>query len=321
MKTIVYYLGLLLLIICLSLKGTAQIEGFYYKSDLKTYNKSDDSSVFEKNNKAIQTKPTATAYFERGRIYIHRGRFNNAIDDFTNAISLPSESVKTAIYFTYRGDCKYYLKEYTEAIEDYSKAIETNKEYGIAYYGRGLVFHLTSEFKKAIDDYSKAIPLTKNDTSRLVALYSNRANCQIYTKDYTSVVEDCNKAIELNSTDGYAYWNRAFGFERLNQFQNAIDDFTKAILLCDNKNRSSIYTSRSFCKINIKDNYGTIEDCDKAIEIDNHNGTAYYWRSMALGNLKELKKALNDMTEAISLYKDDNKFISNMYYNNSSFKK
>ena len=49
--------------------------------------------------------------------------------------------------------------QYSEAIEDFTKAIELKPDYAEAYYLRGLAYHRQGEYEHAIEDFTKAIEL------------------------------------------------------------------------------------------------------------------------------------------------------------------
>lgn len=65
---------------------------------------------------------------------------------------------------------------YNEAIEDYNKAIERNKEYAVAYNNRGNCHFCLKNYPKAIDDYSEAVRL--DPKSEMYLLHRAKA----YTK-------------------------------------------------------------------------------------------------------------------------------------------
>ena len=57
------------------------------------------------------------------------------------------------------------MGEYSQAIADYSKAIQLNPGYAEAYYSRGCAYDGIGEYDKAIADYKKTIELDPNHAS------------------------------------------------------------------------------------------------------------------------------------------------------------
>ena len=57
--------------------------------------------------------------------------------------------------------------KYQEAIEAYTKAIELDPKYAVAYYGRGLIYVVLGDYRQAIRDYDKAIELDPKDADGL----------------------------------------------------------------------------------------------------------------------------------------------------------
>ena len=54
---------------------------------------------------------------------------------------------------------KAHLKQYTEAIADYDKAIELDPKLAPAYMNRGVAKYNLKQYSEAIADYDKAIEL------------------------------------------------------------------------------------------------------------------------------------------------------------------
>jgi tetratricopeptide (TPR) repeat protein len=118
-------------------------------------------------------------YEERGRYYHDMGQFNNAIKDFTKAISLDKEDWTT---FGQRGDSYAALKEYDKAIKDYTMAITltpTNAYVMTSYYcDRGKIYLLINQRQKAKQDFQKCCDLSKMpelDCSHLTELKKQEA--------------------------------------------------------------------------------------------------------------------------------------------------
>lgn len=66
---------------------------------------------------------------------------------------------ETAEVYNSRGATKGYLKDFTGAILDFSKAIKLNPKYAVAYYNRGNAKCDLKDCKDGIADYNKAIEL------------------------------------------------------------------------------------------------------------------------------------------------------------------
>lgn len=60
-------------------------------------------------------------------------------------------------------------KEISKLIAHYTSSIVYNPSNASAYYNRGLMYHKKSSYKKAVEDFSKAIELDKNFTFAYIA--------------------------------------------------------------------------------------------------------------------------------------------------------
>ena len=57
------------------------------------------------------------------------------------------------------GDDKLYSKDYTGAVEEYTKAIQLDSQYASAYYNRGYAYNCLGDYDNAAKDRLKAIQL------------------------------------------------------------------------------------------------------------------------------------------------------------------
>nr|WP_281257351.1 tetratricopeptide repeat protein [Merismopedia glauca] len=60
-----------------------------------------------------------------------------------------------ALAFYNRGLVRQELKQHSEALADYTKAIEINPQYALAYYQRGLVRYELKDKRGAIEDLQR----------------------------------------------------------------------------------------------------------------------------------------------------------------------
>ncbi|MDO4179570.1 MAG: tetratricopeptide repeat protein [Phascolarctobacterium sp.] len=101
--------------------------------------------------------------------------------------------------------CRYFERgvlfqaraKVTEAIENYSKAIELDASYAPSYYNRGVCLTTFGESEKALADFNKAIEL--ND--KYVSAYTRRGEYYLAKGDKEKAIADCNKALSYAPTN------------------------------------------------------------------------------------------------------------------------
>lgn len=116
-------------------------------------------------------------------------------------------------------------KDYDGAIEAYSRAIEINPQYELAYLERGNAYYYLKDYPRASADYTKAIAINPQNYT----YYYNRGSTRDELEDYTGAIEDYNRAIAINPKHAYAYNNRGLVYSERQDYAKAIDDFTQAL--------------------------------------------------------------------------------------------
>jgi len=119
---------------------------------------------------------TAEEYFERGLAKYALKAYQEAIDDYSEAIRLKPDLAEA---FVNRGAAKYELKDNKGAIADYDRAIELKPGNPKAFYNRGVAKRITKDNKGEIADYNKAIDLFGEDNPKANEAFNNRAAAYI----------------------------------------------------------------------------------------------------------------------------------------------
>ena len=108
-------------------------------------------------NKAVAKDPKfANVYSNRGNAYRDLKQYPNAIKDYTMAIGLDPSHVKA---YNNRGNIYFEQKKYQQALKDYNQCLRLNPNYRFAYVNRGLVFYQLKNKSRACKDFQKACQL------------------------------------------------------------------------------------------------------------------------------------------------------------------
>ena len=103
-------------------------------------------------------------YCNRGIAYRHKGEYDKAIADYTEAIRLDPKYAKA---YNNRGIAYRHKGEFDKAIADYTEAIRLDPKFAVAYCGRGIAYRRRPSYDKAIADYTEAIRLTRSWHARI----------------------------------------------------------------------------------------------------------------------------------------------------------
>ena len=128
-------------------------------------------------------------YLSLGIAELREGNIAEAIRNFDESIAL---NPKTELPYFYKGIAYQSLNKNDEAYENYSKAIEINKNMIDAYYNRGQLIYKTNP-KQAIDDFVAAIALD----SKFIEAYYSLAAVQKNLGQYEDAIKNLDKIIEL----------------------------------------------------------------------------------------------------------------------------
>ncbi|PCJ00174.1 MAG: hypothetical protein COB15_03300 [Flavobacteriales bacterium] len=158
-------------------------------------------------SKAIAiNKENSEALFSRGFHSMKMKKMVGACEDLYKSMELGHERGKS-LYKMQCGKGKSYSdvafgnwvrKEYKEAIENYTKAIELDPNYDVYYNSRAGVKADSKDFSGAMLDYKFAILLEKGNPDN----YFSRGELKQELGDYRGAIKDFEKAIELKMDIG-----------------------------------------------------------------------------------------------------------------------
>ena len=102
-----------------------------------------------------------------GNALYKAGELQGAYDTYTKALNIPLESVDTdSELYGNRATVLFYLKRYTEALEDCDKAIEINPRYCKIYLKKADIYAEMKVFDEAIVNFNLAITTNPNNPGK-----------------------------------------------------------------------------------------------------------------------------------------------------------
>lgn len=164
----------------------------------------------------------AGLYQSRGIVYLRLGKRVEAIEDFSEALSLGN--VAPVVYYK-RGRALAELGRYTEAINDFSEALSKEQGHYRSRLNRGWVYGCIGEFKSSIEDFNRL--LSENSEDALAR--GLRGWVRLEDDDVEGGLSDLTYAAEHGFSDPLTYLNIASAFYLKGALGKALDANTKAL--------------------------------------------------------------------------------------------
>lgn len=157
-----------------------------------------------------------------------------------------------------RGITQSLIRQYTSAINSYTKAIELDPSNPFLYINRSTTQSEMTDFISSIDNSYHKITIDSDPVNRL-------KNNSSRTYSYDEAIFDLNKAAKLFPDFAHIYYNRANLHCLSGNMPEAIEDYTKAIELYPAF--AEAYFNRGLVQIYLKDTKKGVLDISKAGEL------------------------------------------------------
>jgi tetratricopeptide (TPR) repeat protein len=136
--------------------------------------------------------------FAKAKAYLEDGQYDQAIEEFNKilAMDLNTRIAPAVASVAYKGRAFAHIQkeQYSAALADCNKAIETNPQDAQTFAYRGEAYYKTEKYDEAIADCNKAIALNPN----LAVAYRTRGFARKDKGDYDGAIADFNKFQELS---------------------------------------------------------------------------------------------------------------------------
>jgi tetratricopeptide (TPR) repeat protein len=232
------------------------------------------------------------AYYNRGIAFDKAGQYSQAIEDFGKAITLNPSYFDA---YNNRGMTLEKIDRIDMAIGDFGKAISLNPAYYQAFYNRALLFERIGQDALALQDYDSAIALNPS----YYEAYNNRGIVFDKLGRYNKAIDSYAKVIALNPSHFEAFYNLGIVFGKTAVFDKAVKAFTQAINI--NPNYPYAYGSRGLAYYHLGQYGDALADFNKALGLDYNYSKAYVNRGNVYLKTGNQELAGSDFRKACDL--------------------
>lgn len=124
------------------------------------------------------------------------------------------------------GFSRHQAGDLKEAVKLYTRALDTDDKFVMAYQMRAAAWQRLRQYSRAIDDYTMVINL--GEPAFKAVGYLNRGIVKNMAGQFADAILDFNMAISIDRFMGPAYFHRAIARSRTGDLAGNLDDFIQA---------------------------------------------------------------------------------------------
>lgn len=253
-------------------------------------------------SRAIDMLPDyAHAYFKRAIIHEKFGEFEQVVSDCTIALEYELISENQLPLLNTRGSAYDELEKYDLALEDFKNAISIDGENDYTHMNIGITLTKYGAYEEALASLSRAIkfnPQLWEAYANRGRVYSEIGKHKKALKDHNKAIQNM---VDEQAKAG-VFYNRGNTYMFLDRYRDAINDFTNAIhLLRSNSMKASSYYRRAICYGQQGDETKALEDLNNAISLDPNHSFALLLRGGLFAQNGSSKEAKSDYDQAVAI--------------------
>lgn len=234
-----------------------------------------------------------------------------------------------------KGEDAYEAKNYTEAIDYFTKVIEVKSDHDKALNYRGLSYEQTKEFDKAIADLKNAVTLKEKEAEyhanlgrvyykaekyteavaslaiaidrdkKLIDAYHYKLYSHIALVQYPAAVKVGEEAVAKEKNEN-TYYDLGVAQDSLMLFKEAAYSFGRSVFY--NSKKVDAYIGLAYSNMKLNDFAKALEAADKALSLDPENVHALIVRSDIHVANRNPQKAVDDISKIISYHPKEVKY-------------
>jgi tetratricopeptide (TPR) repeat protein len=244
--------------------------------------------------------------YKTGVEFYNSKNYNDAIEQFTEAIELKTDYVDA---YVKRAESYMAIDKAEDAVDDYRRALAFDDNNEDLYYDAGIIYYELKNDSLAIEMLNEVLAIKRSYIQTypyLVKLYLRNDN-----KEKGLAIS--KQWVSQNRTE-LSYYYEGIAYDSLKQFSNSLNSYSNSIKM--NSKFIDGYIAKSRSELNLSRYAGAYTSVNKAISLDKNNVEAYVLKSeIGIAN-KDFPNAINDISRAIVLEPDNKElYIKRGFYN------
>ncbi len=241
-------------------------------------------------------------YLETGRNDLSKKNYSKAMQTFSRIIRVAPENFEG---WYLRGLTKFYQNDLAGASHDLDEAIKLNPAVVNLFLMRGVIRDMRGDFYGALADFTEGIRIHPNHAN----LYYSRGSTRLRLGSYTQAIIDFDEALRIDERMVSAYVNRGIAKAQMMDNDGAFSDYNQAILL--NPFLPDPHNRKGLLYYHMKEYQEALVSFGEAIQRDSTNPQHFYLRALSWYEMKRTDSCLNDLDRV--LQRDPRHSLS--YYN------
>lgn len=273
------------------------------KSYIKQRNYND--AIVDLKSAVEKNNKNTTAFKELGNVYYFLGDYKNSQDAYSKSIALN----QTAEMYEKLAKVNLRLKDYGEAVSNMHKALLLDSSNASSFNTLGLAYYYNKDTVDSYNAFKKALSI---DSNYVYAIY-NLAKYYFDNGSYESAVSDFTRVIKIDPpdlNDAEMYKFRGMTYNRLNNFNSAYKDLNFSVNL--NPDDAEAFFNRGYASMGLGNDTAAFEDFNKAISIDSNNAGGLMYVGIFSYKNGNYEQAIKLLRKSIQLSPKDTTALYNL---------
>ena len=228
------------------------------------------------------------------------GNYSEALNNFRKALEI-DQNLPECNY--YKGLTHQLLNQFEISLESFDIEIQLNPKHINSFIAKGTSLCLLSQKEKGLEEYNKALDLEPNNIQALT-------NKSIVLQDLNNINEalECiNKLIEIDNNNYMPYLTKANILAQNEHYDDAINNYK--IALEKNNNSTQALYNMGICYLNLKDYTQANKYFDDALLINPNLLEVLLGKAKILEEEKNYSKAIEFYDELINKFPYDENIL------------